>query len=47
MNIVIESIVERINLTSTELPYGEDEFKLAGVTPLDSDVVRQNELKLL
>lgn len=45
VNIVSESIVEKINLTSTELPYGEDEFKYSGLTPLDSVVVKAKRIK--
>ncbi len=30
---------DKINLASTELPYGEDEFEFAGLTPIDSEVV--------
>ena len=44
INFVSEEIVEKINLTSTELPYGEDEFKYAGLTPLDSVVVQAKRL---
>ncbi len=45
VNIVSESIIEKINLTSTELPYGEDEFKFAGLTPLDSIAVKAKRIK--
>lgn len=45
VNIVSESIVEKINLTSTELPYGEDEFKLSGLTPIDSIAVKAKRIK--
>ena len=45
VNIVSESIIEKINLTSTELPYGEDEFILSGLTPLDSEVVKAKRIK--
>ena len=45
VNIVSESIIEKINLTSTELPYGEDEFILSGLTPLDSEVVKARRIK--
>lgn len=36
---------EKVNLASTELPYGEDEFSFTGLTPLDSEVVRAKRLK--
>jgi flavin reductase (DIM6/NTAB) family NADH-FMN oxidoreductase RutF len=45
VNIVSEDIVQKINLTSTELPYGEDEFKFAGLTPIDSEVVKAKRIK--
>lgn len=45
INMVSESIVEKINLTSTELPYGEDEFKLAGLTPIDSVAIKAKRIK--
>ena len=45
INIVSENIIEKINLASTELPYGEDEFKLAGLTPIDSVVVKAKRVK--
>lgn len=45
VNIVSENIVEKINLTSTELPYGEDEFKLAGLTPIDSVMIKAKRIK--
>ena len=45
VNIVSESIIEKINLTSTELPYGEDEFILSGLTPLGSEVVKAKRIK--
>ena len=45
VNFVSESIIEKINLTSTELPYGEDEFTFAGLTPLDSVVVKARRIQ--
>jgi flavin reductase (DIM6/NTAB) family NADH-FMN oxidoreductase RutF len=45
VNIVSESIVEKINLTSSELPYGEDEFLFAGLTPIDSVAVKAKRVK--
>lgn len=44
INMVSEDIVEKINTTSTELPYGEDEFLLSGLTPLDSDKVKAKRI---
>jgi flavin reductase (DIM6/NTAB) family NADH-FMN oxidoreductase RutF len=40
VNIVSEEIAERMNLTSGDYPYGADEFKIAGLTPVPSDLVR-------
>lgn len=45
INIVSEEIIKKINLTSTELPYGEDEFKLAGLTPIDSEAIKAKRVK--
>jgi flavin reductase (DIM6/NTAB) family NADH-FMN oxidoreductase RutF len=45
VNFCTEDNFEKINLASTELPYGEDEFKFAGLTPLDSDVVKAKRVK--
>jgi flavin reductase (DIM6/NTAB) family NADH-FMN oxidoreductase RutF len=40
INIVSESVAEAMNQTSAEVPYGVDEFTLAGLTPLPSVIVR-------
>jgi flavin reductase (DIM6/NTAB) family NADH-FMN oxidoreductase RutF len=40
VNIVSEEIAERMNLTSGDYPYGADEFQIAGLTPVPSDLVR-------
>ncbi|MFT6069393.1 MAG: flavin reductase (DIM6/NTAB) family NADH-FMN oxidoreductase RutF [Bacteriovoracaceae bacterium] len=45
INIVSESIAEKVNLCSTELPYGEDEFSLSGLTPIDSTIVGPKRIK--
>lgn len=45
INFVSEEIVEQINATSTELPYGEDEFEFSGLTPLDSEKVKAKRIK--
>lgn len=45
INFVSEDIVEKINMTSTELPYGEDEFVFAGLTPIDSEKVKAKRIK--
>lgn len=40
VNIVGEEIAEKMNLTSGDYPYGADEFQIAGLTPIPSDLVR-------
>jgi flavin reductase (DIM6/NTAB) family NADH-FMN oxidoreductase RutF len=45
LNFCTEENYKQINLASTELPYGEDEFKFSGLTPLDSEVVKAKRLK--
>ena len=40
VNIVSEEIAEQMNLTSGDYPYGADEFQIAGLTPIPSDLVR-------
>jgi flavin reductase (DIM6/NTAB) family NADH-FMN oxidoreductase RutF len=45
INFVSEPIVEKINMTSTELGYGEDEFSFAGLTPLDSEKIKAKRVK--
>src|SRR3989338_3557248 len=45
VNFATETYVNQINLASTELPYGEDEFKFAGLTPMDSEKVKAQRLK--
>src|SRR5690606_36314843 len=45
INIASFYIAETINLCSTELPYGEDEFSFAGVTPLKSECVKAMRIK--
>jgi flavin reductase (DIM6/NTAB) family NADH-FMN oxidoreductase RutF len=44
VNFVTESNADLINLCSTEIPTGEDEFTFAGLTPLDSDIVAAKRL---
>lgn len=36
---------EKVNLASTELPYGDDEFKFAGLTPMESELVKAKRVK--
>lgn len=45
VNFCTEDNYEKINLCSTELPYGEDEFKFSGLTPVDSELVKAKRLK--
>lgn len=45
VNFVSEEIVDQINTTSTELPYGQDEFQLAGLTPIDSEKISAKRIK--
>jgi flavin reductase (DIM6/NTAB) family NADH-FMN oxidoreductase RutF len=45
VNITSENIIDKINLTSTELAYGEDEFVFSGLTPIDSIVVKAKRIK--
>lgn len=45
INIVSEHIVNEINAASSELPYGEDEFILSGLTPIDSEKVKAKRIK--
>lgn len=45
VNFVTEETYEKVNLTSTELPYGSDEFEFAGLSAIDSHVVKAKRLK--
>jgi flavin reductase (DIM6/NTAB) family NADH-FMN oxidoreductase RutF len=45
INFVSQDIVDKVNLTSTELPYGQDEFNHAGLTPMKSDLVKAMRIK--
>ncbi len=45
INFVTEQNADLVNLCSTELPRGEDEFTLSGLTPLESDVVKACRVK--
>jgi flavin reductase (DIM6/NTAB) family NADH-FMN oxidoreductase RutF len=40
VNVVTETIAERMNATSAQVPPEVDEFELAGLTPLPSDLVK-------
>jgi flavin reductase (DIM6/NTAB) family NADH-FMN oxidoreductase RutF len=39
VNVVTEAIAQAMNLASTDLPYGHDEFAHAGLTPLPAERV--------
>lgn len=45
INIVSQEIAEKVNLTSTELDYGQDEFEFAGLTPIDSEKIGPKRIK--
>lgn len=45
VNFCTEDNYSKINLASTELPYGEDEFKFAELNPMKSSMVRAMRLK--
>jgi flavin reductase (DIM6/NTAB) family NADH-FMN oxidoreductase RutF len=45
INFCTEPFVEKINLTSTELPYGQDEFTFAGLHTLPSEKIKAMRLK--
>jgi len=45
VHIVSESIAAKVNLCSTELPYGQDEFAFSGLTPIDSELVKPKRIK--
>ena len=44
VNFATKPLINAINKTSSELPYGEDEFNYAGLTPIDSTVVKAKRL---
>jgi flavin reductase (DIM6/NTAB) family NADH-FMN oxidoreductase RutF len=45
LNFCTEKNYEKVNLTSTELPFGEDEFKFSGLTPIAAEVVKAARMK--
>jgi flavin reductase (DIM6/NTAB) family NADH-FMN oxidoreductase RutF len=45
INFVSEEIMNQVNLASTELEYGKDEFEYANLTALDSDLVKAKRVK--
>lgn len=45
VNFVTEENYEKVNLASTELSYGEDEFLYAGLTTIESEFVKAKRMK--
>jgi flavin reductase (DIM6/NTAB) family NADH-FMN oxidoreductase RutF len=45
LNFCTEKNYHKVNLSSTELPYGEDEFTFTGLTPIDSELVKAKRLQ--
>lgn len=45
VNFCTELNLDLVNLSSTELPYGEDEFQFTGLTPIASDLVKPVRMK--
>lgn len=45
VNFCTESNYEKVNLASMEIPFGEDEFKLTGLTPIPSNLVKAARMK--
>lgn len=45
INFVTEENADKVNTASEELPYGQDEFLHAGLTPLDSEIVKAKRMK--
>lgn len=45
VNFCTEDNYAKVNLASTELPFGEDEFTFAGLTPVESKLVKARGLK--
>lgn len=45
VNFCTEDNYEKVNLASTELPFGEDEFSFSKLTPIESEVVKARRMK--
>ena len=45
VNVVDEALAEKMNLTSADLPPEESEFEYAGLTPVDSVMVRSPRIE--
>jgi flavin reductase (DIM6/NTAB) family NADH-FMN oxidoreductase RutF len=44
INFCTENNYQKVNLASTELPYGEDEFNFSKLTPIDSELIKAKRL---
>lgn len=45
VNFCTEDNYLKVNIASTELPYGEDEYTFSGLTPIDSQTVKAKRMK--
>jgi flavin reductase (DIM6/NTAB) family NADH-FMN oxidoreductase RutF len=45
VNFCTEDNYKQVNLASTELPFGEDEYSFAGLTPIESEFVKARRMK--
>jgi flavin reductase (DIM6/NTAB) family NADH-FMN oxidoreductase RutF len=45
VNIVSEEFIAQVNMTSAEFPSEVDEFKVSGLTPVPSDLVKSPRVK--
>jgi flavin reductase (DIM6/NTAB) family NADH-FMN oxidoreductase RutF len=45
VNFCTENNYSQVNLASTELPFGQDEFSFTGLTPVDSKLVKAKRMK--
>ncbi|MDH4468734.1 MAG: flavin reductase family protein [Bacteriovoracaceae bacterium] len=45
INFVSEELIERVNLTSTEVDYGHNEFSMANLTAIKSEMVKCHRVK--
>jgi flavin reductase (DIM6/NTAB) family NADH-FMN oxidoreductase RutF len=45
VNMVTEDLVEQMNMTSQSIPANESEFEMAGLTPIDSIIVKPPRVK--
>jgi flavin reductase (DIM6/NTAB) family NADH-FMN oxidoreductase RutF len=45
INFCTEENADLVNMTSSELAYGDDEFKFSGLTPIDSEAVNVARVK--